>query len=120
MLEEDKKRHSEPIFKIFCTLIEKTLYKELRRFQMMKKEMPQVIKNDTFLKSFLIYACVIHFYSKNINDMTVAEMLSELDLPAYELWLTFDTFKKLNSNMPRQLREHFSDIERSLTLHLIW
>lgn len=48
-------------------------------------------------------------------------MLSELELPAYQLWLTFQTsFIKLDPNMPRQLREHFLDIERSLTLHLIW
>ena len=70
------KRHSEPIWKIFCTLVEKTLQKELRRFQMMKREMPQIIKHDTFLKSFLIYACVIYFYSKNINDLSVQEMLA--------------------------------------------
>ena len=70
------KRHSEPIWKIFCTLVEKTLQKELRRFQMMKREMPQIIKHDTFLKSFLIYSCVIYFYSKNINDLSVQEMLA--------------------------------------------
>ena len=45
--------------------------KELRRLQMMKKQMPEIIKHDTFLKSFLIYACVIHFYSKNNNDLSV-------------------------------------------------
>lgn len=47
-------------------------------------------------------------------------MLSEIELPAYDLWLTFQTFIKLDPNMPRQLKEHFADIERSLILHLIW
>ena len=100
--------------------MEKTLYKELRRCTSMRKEMPLLVKNDTFQKSFLIYACLIHFYSKNINDLTVQELLEELDLNAFELWKTFQTFIQLDPNLPRQLREHFLDIERQLTLHLIW
>ena len=56
---------------------------------MMNKELPLIVKNDTFQKSFLIYACVIHFYSKNINDLSVQEMLEVLDLHAFELWKTF-------------------------------
>ena len=47
-------------------------------------------------------------------------MLEELDLHAFELWKTFQTFIQLDPNLPRQLREHFLDIERQLTLHLIW
>ena len=47
-------------------------------------------------------------------------MLEELELPAYELWVTFQTFITLDPNLPRQLREHFLDIERQLVLHLIW
>lgn len=72
--------------------MEKTLHKELRRCLSMRKEMPLLVKNDTFQKSFLIYACLIHFYSKNINDLTVQELLEELDLNAFELWKTFQTF----------------------------
>ena len=68
----------------------------------------------------MIYACLIYFYSKNINDLTVKDMLDELQLPAYDLWVTFNTLITLDPNMPRQLREHFLDIERQLTLHLIW
>ena len=86
----------------------------------MKREMPEIIKNDTFQKSFLVYASVIYFYSRNITDLSVSEMLTELELPAFELWSTFHPFIKLDPNMPRHLREHFMDIERSLTLHLIW
>ena len=87
---------------------------------MLKKDLPLIVKNDVFQKSFLIYACVIHFYSKNINDLSVQEMLEELDLHAFELWKTFQTFIQLDPNLPRQLREHFLDIERQLTVHLIW
>ena len=41
-------------------------------------------------------------------------------MPAYELFLTFKTFISLDPNLPRQLREHFMDIERQLALHLSW
>jgi len=41
-------------------------------------------------------------------------------LHAFELWKTFQTFIQLDPNLPRQLREHFLDIERQLTLYLIW
>ena len=82
--------------------------------------MPLLIKSTVFQKSFLIYASVIHLYSKNQNDLSVQEMLDELQLPAYELWVTFQTFIMLDPNLPRQLREHFLDIERQLTLHLVW
>ena len=47
-------------------------------------------------------------------------MLSLLALPAYDLWVTFQTFSTLDPTLPRQLREHFFDIERQLVLHLIW
>jgi len=68
----------------------------------------------------VLYASIIHLYSKNISDLSVQEMLDELELPAYELWLTFQTFITVDPNLPRQLREHFLDIERQLVLHLIW
>ena len=42
------KRYAEPIYKIYCSLIEKTLQREHKRFVMMKREMPEIIKNDTF------------------------------------------------------------------------
>jgi hypothetical protein len=63
---------------------------------------------------------VIHLYSKNINDLGVEEMLDVLLMPAYQLFLTFRTFIALDPNLPRQLREHFMDIERQLALHLSW
>ena len=75
---ETEQRHSEPIFKICCCLIEKTLHKEKRRLQMSGKEMPMLIQSDIFQKSFLIYASVIYLYSKNQNDLSVQEMLDEL------------------------------------------
>lgn len=49
----------------------------------------------------MIYACLIYFYSKNINDLTVKDMLDELQLPAYDLWVTFNTLITLDPNMPR-------------------
>lgn len=63
---------------------------------------------------------MIHLYSKNINDLGVEEMLDVLLMPAYQLFLTFRTFIALDPNLPRQLREHFMDIERQLALHLSW
>ena len=47
-------------------------------------------------------------------------MLDVLLMPAYQLFLTFRTFIALDPNLPRQLREHFMDIERQLALHLSW
>lgn len=48
------------------------------------------------------------------------DLLEEVNLPAYDLWVLFQTFITLDPNLPRQLREHFLDIERQLVLHLIW
>ena len=117
---EMEQKHSEPIYKIFCCLLDKMLSRELRRSLMHKKEMPQLVKSLVVQKSFLIYATVIHLYSKNINDLGVEEMLDVLLMPAYQLFLTFRTFIALDPNLPRQLREHFMDIERQLALHLSW
>lgn len=68
----------------------------------------------------MIYSSIIYFYSKNINDLRVQELLEVIDLPAYDLWVLFQSFMTLDPNLPRQLREHFHDIERQLVLHLIW
>ena len=94
-------RNSDPIYKICCCLMEKTLQKELRRCQMNKKQLPEIVKNDIFQKSFLIYASIIHLYSKNINDLSLSEMLEVIGLPAFELWVTFNTFINLDPNLPR-------------------
>ena len=32
----------------------------------------------------------------------------------------FQTLLTVDPNLPDQLREHFLDVERQLTLHLIW
>ena len=84
----------------------------MRQSILHKKEMPQLIKSVIVQKSFLIYATVIHMYSKNISDLGVEEMLDLLQMPAYKLFLTFRTFIRHDPNLPRQLREHFMDIER--------
>lgn len=63
---------------------------------------------------------MIFLYSKNISDLNVQEMLIELGLPAYDLWKTFSSFINLDPHMPRQLKDHFFDIERQMVLHLIW
>lgn len=78
------------------------------------------MQNDTLQKSFLIYATIIHLYSKNMNELSVQDMLLELDHPAFDLWFTFESFMTVDPNLPQQLREHFLDIERQLTLHLVW
>jgi len=62
--------------------------------------MPDLISNDTLNKSFLIYAAVIHLYSKNMNELTVSEMLHELQHPAFDLWFTFDSFITVDPNLP--------------------
>ena len=41
--------------------------------------------------------------------MTLAELLEVVKLPAYELWLTVETFLNLDPTMPRKLNEHFVD-----------
>lgn len=105
-------RHCEPIFKIYCCILDTILKKELRRMQMANKQLPDLVQNDTLQKSFLIYATIIHLYSKNMNEMSVQDMLLELDHPAFDLWFTFESFMTVDPNLPQQLREHFLDIER--------
>lgn len=80
--------------------MDKSLAKELRHCRMQQTEMSEIVKNDMLQKSFLIYASVIYLYSKNINDLSVEEMLNVLKLPAFELWLTFNSFKMLDPNLP--------------------
>jgi len=75
---ELEQKHGEPIFKIFCSLLDKTLEKELRRSLWLKKEMPEIVKSEVVLKSFLIYAALIHLYSKNISDLGIEDMLDVL------------------------------------------
>jgi len=118
--KEFESKHAEPIFLTYCCLLDKLLAKELRNRKMQQAEMCDLVRDDMLQKSFLIYACVVHLYSKNINDLSIQELLGALDLPAFELWSTFSSFMMLDPNLPQQLREHLNNIERQLTLHLIW
>jgi|FrelakmetLWP11LW_1041352.scaffolds.fasta_scaffold26073_1 hypothetical protein len=86
---ELEQKHLEPVYKICCCLMDKTLTKEKRRCFMNQKDLPPIVKHSIFQKSFVIYASIIFLYSKNISDLSVQEMLEELELPAYELWVTF-------------------------------
>ena len=67
---------------------------------MASKPMPDLVENETLQKSLLIYASVIHLYSRNINDLFVHEMLTELEHPAFDLWLIFDSFIQFDPNLP--------------------
>lgn len=40
--------------------------------------MPEIVKSEVVLKSFLIYAALIHLYSKNISDLGIEDMLDVL------------------------------------------
>ena len=75
-------RHKKQIYLIFCCLVDKILLKELRRYKMENKEMPDYIKDESMQKSCMVFATMIHLYSKNINDLSVEEMLTELQQPA--------------------------------------
>ena len=67
---------------------------------MANKPMPDLVQNETIQKSYLIYATVIHLYSKNINDLFVQEMLEELKHPAFDLWFTFVSFIQVDPFLP--------------------
>ena len=100
LLNDFLEKHSEPIFRIYCCVLDTILGKELRKQRMAGKPMPDLVSNDTIQKSFLIYSTVIYLYSKNINDLQINEMLAELEHPAFDLWFTFDSFIQVDPNLP--------------------
>ena len=65
--------------------------------------------NVIFVQSYLIFATSIQLHLASQNDLTLAELLEVVKLPAYELWLTVETFLNLDPTMPRKLNEHFVD-----------
>jgi len=105
-------KHSEPIFKIACSLMEKMLLKEKKRYMNINASFPSIATNLTFVQGYLIYAATIQLHLTNNNELSISELLDEVKLPAYELWLTLETFLNLDPTMPRKLREHFLDLER--------
>jgi len=68
---EHEQKYLEPVYKICCCLMDKTLSKERRRCLMNQKDLPPIVKHSIFQKSFVIYASIIFLYSKNINDLSV-------------------------------------------------
>ena len=80
----------------------------------------QLVTMSVFIKAYLIHACMIQFSFSRLNELTIQEMIEEVQLPAYQLWITFESFLVLDPTMPNELRESFLDIERQLVVYYIW
>ena len=50
----------------------------------------------------------------------MAEMLKMLKFDAFDLWRTYETFLSFDNTMPRKVREHFVNLERSIVQYLSW
>jgi hypothetical protein len=73
-----------------------------------------------FLKSYLLHASLIQFSFSRLNELSIGDMLKVVSLPAYQLWITFESFMVLDPTMPNEIRESFLDLERQLVLYHIW
>ena len=92
--------------------MEKMLFKEKKRYMTINSNFPSIATNIIFVQGYLIYATTIQLHLTNQNELMISELLDEVNLKAYDLWLTLETFLNLDPTMPRKLRENFLDLER--------
>lgn len=58
----------------------------------------------------VVYSVELHLFQSSYL-IELPEILRRLELEAFELWRTFESFMQINNSMPNKLREHFLQLE---------
>ena len=67
----------------------------------------------------VVYASELHLF-QSPQSMAFGEMMRCLQLDAFDLWRTFESFLSFDNTMPRKIREHFVGLERHVVQCLSW
>lgn len=73
------------------------------------------MNSAVFIKSMIIYATELHLFSAtSVNTLSLPDCLRLLQLDAFDLWRTFESFLTFDQSMPKKVREHFIALERHI------
>lgn len=89
------------------------LNKELLKANSSHDQIVQIMKHTVFYKSVIVYSVELHLFSTK-SSLQTSDVLRKLDLEAFDLWRTFESFLNLDTTMPRKLKDHFTQLERHL------
>lgn len=79
----------------------------------------KILSHKVFYKSIIVYAVELHLFT-TLSTIQTADVLAKLDLEAFDLWRTFESFLQLDTTMPRKLKDHFIQLEKYLIQSLSW
>ena len=75
---------------------------------------------DIFLKSVLVCALEAIFFINIIKNMSITESFKLLELKPFDYWRLLESFVKFDPMMPKNLLNHFKEIEQKIVTETAW
>ena len=75
---------------------------------------------DIFIKSVLVCALEVIFFINIIKTMPITDTLKLLKLKPFDYWRLLESFMKFDAQMPKNLLNHFKEIELKIVTESAW
>ena len=101
-------------------ILDELLKKEQLTNKMAPLDFPKIMTREIFLKSLLVCAVETVFFICNVRMMQVHDILTVINLSAFDYWRILNSFLKFDPQMPRVLTNHFREIEIRIVSEAAW
>ncbi len=75
---------------------------------------------DIFIKSVLVCALEVIFFINIIKTMPITDTLKLLQLKPFDYWRLLESFMKFDAQIPKNLLNHFKEIELKIVTESAW
>jgi len=117
-IKKQIKDKQHQIINLYFKVLEELLVQEERKTK--RVQYSEIIRNDNFHRSLIAASIETVFFVNNYTDLSFTMLLELCNINSFEFWRIIASYIKFDSNMPHQLRKHFSDLEVKILLHLAW
>jgi hypothetical protein len=75
---------------------------------------------DIFLKGVMVCAIESVFYVNVVKSTHANEIMRQVNIKPFDFWRLMNSFLKFDAQMPRNLMNHFREIEIKIVSEIAW
>jgi len=84
------------------------------------KDFTKMYTKDIFLKGVLVCAIESVFYVNVVKSTHANEIMRQVNIKPFDFWRLMNSFLKFDPQMPRNLMNHFREIEIKIVSEIAW
>ena len=84
------------------------------------KDFTKMYTKEIFLKGVMVCAIESVFYVNVVKSTHANEIMRQVNIKPFDFWRLMNSFLKFDAQMPRNLMNHFREIEIKIVSEIAW